>query len=498
MLLFLVGCSNQSGELKPKSQFKGPVYDNQIGPLAGLLNEAQLPAVEQLEFENIGIVSMVVEGDPKNGEFSNGQCTGFLISANGFDSDQLVVTNAHCITDVVKNNKDSCEDFLGIRFPESQRFKPETRMCKKLLYTSPEQDENMLVIGEDLAVFSIEPTQRKGFEISTLGVQDGNEVQVFKIDPIAPKKLGGSFGKSNCKVTMNSTLLPESESENYVAVLGTSLLSEEVKHNSSIETSDCFIVNGNSGSPVLNNKGEVLGVAQSYYSNRFLELIESIELGVQLLAGDYIQYRFPETVPKHIHFSQLRCLNISSDEIERGDCEFFQESELTTEEVLNDLRAEAKEEITNDYLLRDLGGRLLEKNPKWIEAEIRRLDDFSVELFPICHRLNEVDKSSVEGQLELVTMARSKLIVIYNRFYVAEFKEIDDQFTEEVFTVKLVQDDSASGELSLKFYSKSIFMPFGLEDVESSESSFSSSDFNSPFPEESQGSPKITLKACAE
>jgi hypothetical protein len=169
-------------------------------------------------------------------------CTAFLVS------DKTIITNSHCVPDEGKK-------FKGyISFP-SQGSMPEIRSeiaetiyqsapTHSLLYSLPSQ------IAQDFAVVNLkDPILRPFIKISNEAIIDGGEYDTFVVDPAEDENEYGKVRPEKCTANLGTIY------DGDYARSGTTAISS---------LKNCSVQPGNSGSPLLNKRGEAVGVLSAY------------------------------------------------------------------------------------------------------------------------------------------------------------------------------------------------------------------------------------------
>ena len=183
--------------------------------------------------ESIGLVSVA-------NATSAFVCTGFLIA------DDIVATNSHCIPPDLKAGN-SCRNRIWMSFaPSEHTEKYENQAeCANIIYSSALSQE---IGAKDFAFFKLAThTGRPKLTISRRGFEDGQFVRVTKIDPdLTRERFRGNIYTTKCKTIFGSTFTNTAD-----------------RYSSTMTFADCPIIPGNSGSPILDENGAVLGIVQA-------------------------------------------------------------------------------------------------------------------------------------------------------------------------------------------------------------------------------------------
>jgi hypothetical protein len=219
------------------------------------------------------------------------QCTGFLVAENIF------ATNSHCVPEKVRAGDVECTSAMGIAFPNGTAVN-DVRICKKILQISSVADTFDL---DDYVFIEIAPLARQPVSLSQSGVADALTVSVHKINPRVDGQLGGTYETQICATVQNSLL-----NLFYIDKFSRTALAV-----------GCRVMGGNSGSPVTNEQGEVIGLLQSRKVSDYLYY-----LGDQLARKNNLV--LPELPPEHFVFSNMACIpDPVTGDFEKQQCDYF-------------------------------------------------------------------------------------------------------------------------------------------------------------------------------
>jgi hypothetical protein len=162
-----------------------------------------------------------------------GMCSASLIAPN------RILTNSHCVS--LK------PDTMQIVFPAVPGFHQKRIKVRRIIYASPIELDESKVIGKrsDYALLELdEPSDRPVLNPSVQGIRDDEDLISYVMTPTSDRRVEARMDQIRCKSVMNSALQP-----GYVHPFAETLT-----------LSHCKVVSGNSGSPLLNREGKLVGV----------------------------------------------------------------------------------------------------------------------------------------------------------------------------------------------------------------------------------------------
>lgn len=314
------------------------------------------------DFESIGLVGMVVEGTVDSYWRKMSQCTGFLYGSN-----DIVALNSHCISDSMWQQKNNCGGVLAIKFPDVDGKPSEVRNCLEIIYRSNIETIMKFNVNTDYAFFRIAPIDRTPLPLSTTGAPNNQSITVRKVNPLASfNTLGGNLDYAQCQTQTESFL-----NVDYLDTWSPTGLGLRTSNTSKT----CKIIKGNSGSPVLNARNEIIGIAQSYWMPEYLKQLNSTEFqeAYSKVIKIKVELDFPYYIPDHFHFTQTACLlNPRHIQSENTYCKLRLSAQKTGEQIL--LSNFENTRSINDYAEK-LKAETLASHPAFFKYEFVKEDN---------------------------------------------------------------------------------------------------------------------------
>lgn len=188
---------------------------------------------------------------------SGGYCSGVLIAKD------LLLTNRHCAQLVIKTANTSFNGGgVAILFPDQKKSEnPEMNfgMAQNLIVISPTEVLNP-VQSPDWAIFKINsdftiyPKKFTPPKLNREGIKDGEKYYVYAKSPYANSKDPNAIEKRECVANYRTVFSPWMDRADLPV----------------IELSDCPIGPGNSGAPIYNGDGELVGIIGGQYQPELL------------------------------------------------------------------------------------------------------------------------------------------------------------------------------------------------------------------------------------
>ncbi len=247
----------------------GQVSSKQTSSIPGVL-----PAKDLSDAQNLALQGQVTCPDPKQCNPSVAMltyttpsnvkvCTAFLIAPD------IAVTNSHCIPDDLKSNGSDCSDRIWLFFPAIGDIPAMQVECSQVITASPKKE----FATPDYAFLKVaQAIDRPVLPVSDAGLPDQMNVHVTRVNPTSDTLPNGVMDTTPCRVIQGSILLPEFD-----------------KDQSTLATfTDCTLVHGNAGSPVIADDGTVRALVQAVFNKKVIETLY-VQQKIPLLDGDIAQ-----------------------------------------------------------------------------------------------------------------------------------------------------------------------------------------------------------------
>lgn len=232
-IAILVGCSPQKDQSGDSEQV------HKITPPAGtetadVVNQADVYCADASDCNPA--VGMMIEEEAEG----IGTCTFFLVGAD------LAMTNGHCIPKGLQAGA-SCKGQIWLHFPTANGYQGEVIDCDSVVSVR----EDVKKSGSpkiDYAVLRLsQSTNRPFLKIGRSGFQDQKSFKVISMSPQSQTAAVGKVASQNCKAIHNTLMLDSGRGD----------------YSDNMRLAECDVVHGNSGSPILDEKGNVVGVMQA-------------------------------------------------------------------------------------------------------------------------------------------------------------------------------------------------------------------------------------------
>jgi hypothetical protein len=200
-------------------------------------------------------------------------CTGFLVAPD------ILATNSHCLPGDLSAPGASCADRLWGFFPPMSGFSDETVECESVISTTGHSET---VPEQDIAFLRLKArSTRPALHTSRDGFPENALFSVVKVNPEPNGCTGRPLGQMQtvqCQAVQNSAYLPAyNDPQSPVVAFGT--------NGADTSAAACAIIHGNSGSPVLDSRGNAVGIIQAIFNSKSTDPNQLLDDGhAQLLA----------------------------------------------------------------------------------------------------------------------------------------------------------------------------------------------------------------------
>ena len=239
---FLVGCSKSSNSTLDSNPHRE--HFRTATETKSLIDGAQVSCENTDSARCSPSVGMLITLEKSTDIF---QCTAFLIAPN------IAVTNSHCIPQDLKSTHSNCTDRMWLYFPNVGELKEQRSECSEVLFASKIQEDSTEVsdVSPDYAVLRLKQSITRPFlKLSRDGFKDQGIYQIMKMNPHNGFSIGGLIVNDQCTAIHNSHVIPHSSANESL----------------NMTLADCTIEHGNSGSPLIDADGNVVGILQLKFS----------------------------------------------------------------------------------------------------------------------------------------------------------------------------------------------------------------------------------------
>lgn len=173
-------------------------------------------------------------GAKDDGNYYLGVCSGSLYQ------NKYIITNSHCIPEELKRAGANCSDQIKILFPQTSLYSSQSSRCARVIQAF-NNDQNQ----PDIAVLELEQSiYRDNLTISKNNFIDSSKVYAYTMNPSPYDSNVGNIVLKKCTLSIDNALFMANSNQSHAAVL---------------YGNECNVIGGNSGSGLLNEKGELIG-----------------------------------------------------------------------------------------------------------------------------------------------------------------------------------------------------------------------------------------------
>lgn len=247
--IVIAGCGDSSDNSKRNPEGFYPAPTEEIAKK--LFDEAQVSCEDQGECH--GSVGLLVA---KHNE-SVGICSAFLTAPD------TIMTNSHCVPDDLTPGA-SCDGYIEILFPAVEDLKKERTTCKTVMARS-NHNESSALLSQDFAILKLsKEVSRPSLSLSRKKTLPGEVLSVVSMTPASSKSPVGVISRPRpCPLLGKNMLNPHLPNVDKPILF----------------FSECNLVQGNSGSPMLDSSGAVRAIGQGYLNEeKFSKLLGTMLL----------------------------------------------------------------------------------------------------------------------------------------------------------------------------------------------------------------------------
>lgn len=163
-----------------------------------------------------------------------GVCSGTLYK------NKYIITNSHCIPDDIKRAGANCRNHIKALYPKTKYYNEEAAGCLRIIQAFDQEAAN-----PDIAIIELDRVViRDSVNVSNEGFLENTAVHAYTMNPSEFSNSLGTIVKKTCTLTTDNAY---------------TLSNKATSANGVIYGNNCNVIHGNSGSGLLNAKGELVG-----------------------------------------------------------------------------------------------------------------------------------------------------------------------------------------------------------------------------------------------